>query len=399
MIKTIKRHISIMLAFICLLAFATPQSLAQNGVQTNGPILSEQDMQNVQAAWMATVYNIDFPSVKSDPQAQMNEFDDKLDSLKALGINTIVVQVRPSADALYESVYNPWSAVLTGAQGEYPGYDPLAYMIESAHSRGMALHAWLNPYRVTTSGTDVSTLARTHSARRNPDWLITDGDALYYNPEKDGVKNHIVNTVYELIANYDVDGLVFDDYFYPSHYPLPEGEDRDGPTANARREHVNDMIMRVHTIIEMTHPDILFGVSPAGIWKNDTSDVTGATAGNEAYYSVCADARTWIQNEWVDYISPQIYWSIGTQAADYETLVKWWANEVSGTSVKLWISQAVYRESVASQMDQQLEINGKYPEVTGSMYYNVSHLLGDTGSCQSKIASYNSAKVAENMSQ
>ncbi len=395
-----KKYISVLMACICVLVFAIPQSFAQTGVQNEPRVLSEEQMENVQAAWMATVYNIDFPSVRNDAYAQMKEFDEKLDRLQALGINTIVVQVRPSGDALYESIYNPWSAVLTGTQGKDPGYDPLAHMIESAHTRGMALHAWLNPYRVTTSGTDVSQLAITHSARLNPDWLITANDALYYNPEKSAVKNHIVNTVYEIISNYDVDGIVFDDYFYPSHYPLPEGEDRDGPTANARRAHVNDMIMRVHTIIEMTHPDILFGVSPAGIWKNASSDTTGsATAGNEAYYSVCADARTWIHNEWIDYISPQIYWSIGTSAADYETLVKWWSNEVSDTSVKLWISQAVYRESVASEIDKQLEINQKYDAVTGSMYYNVSHLLGNTGSCQSKIATFNSAKVVENSSE
>ena len=223
-----------------------------------------------------------------------------------------------------------------------------------------------------------------------------DTTAKQHSQEKESVKNLIVYTVYEIIAKYKVDGIVFDDYFYPSKYPLPEGESRDGEIANMRREHINNMIKRVHELIEETRPEVLFGVSPAGIWKNNSSDSTGsATSGNEAYYSNCADVRTWIENEWVDYVSPQIYWSIGTAAADYETLVKWWANEVDGTGVKLWISQAVYRESVASQMDEQLAINKKYPAVTGSMYYNVSHLLGDTGGCQSQIAEFNGLPYEE----
>ncbi|MBN2898137.1 MAG: family 10 glycosylhydrolase [Clostridia bacterium] len=385
-----RRYVAILMSCVALVACAVPQSFAMDATQSGSNIQVIQDTQNIQAAWMATVFGIDFPKTQNDPEAQKKEFTEKMDKLQALGINTIVVQVRPTGDALYQSIYNPWSSVLTGTQGKYPGYDPLAYMVEAAHRRGMALHAWLNPYRVTTKGTDISALSENHPARLNPDLVISYNEALYYNPEKESVKNLITNTVCEIISKYDVDGIVFDDYFYPSNYPLPEGESRDGAVANARRAHVNDLIKRVHTTIETTRPDVLFGISPMGIWKNASSDPTGsATAGNEAYYSVCSDARTWIKNEWIDYISPQIYWSIGTAAADYETLVKWWSNEVAGTSVKLWISQGIYRESVASQIDQQLAINRKYAEVTGSMYYNVSYLLSDIGACQSKIAEFN----------
>ena len=128
--------------------------------------------QNMQAVWMATVFNIDFPITKNNVAAQEKEFTQKLDALKAIGINTIVVQVRPKADALYKSTINPWSDVLTGTQGKDPGYDPMAFMIEEAHKRGMSFHAWLNPYRVTTSGTDVTALCATHPARLHPDWII-----------------------------------------------------------------------------------------------------------------------------------------------------------------------------------------------------------------------------------
>lgn len=394
-IKRRSKIISILMILSFIVLYAMPLSFAVEQYPLNVDSLSNLTPAfDVQAAWMATVYGIDFPSSKNDPEAQKEEFDEKLDKLKALGINTIVVQVRPVGDALYESLYNPWSSVLTGTQGVNPGYDPLAYMIEAAHSRGMAFHAWLNPYRVTTSGTDVSLLSDDHPARKNPDLLMRHNDKLYYNPQKEAVKNLIVYTVYEIIQKYDVDGIVFDDYFYPSKYPLPEGESRDGLVADARRHHINDMIERVHAVIKDTHPEILFGVSPAGIWKNASSDPTGsATAGNEAYYSNCADVRTWIEEEWIDYVSPQIYWSIGTSAADYETLVKWWSNEVAGSTVKLWISQGIYRESVASQIAEQLAINKKYSAVTGSMYYNVSHLLNDTGACQSQIQEFNGIAV------
>ena len=303
------------------------------------------------------------------------------------------VQVRPKADALYSSKINPWSDVLTGVQGQNPGYDPLAFMIEEAHKREMELHAWLNPYRVTTSGTDVSTLVSNHPARLNPSWLFTYNNALYYNPEQEEVKVHIVETVKEIATNYNVDGIHFDDYFYPSSYPLPAGESKDGVVANKRRQAVNDMVSRVSYAIKSinrtTGKNISFGISPAGIWKNSTSDASGsATSGNEAYYSVYADARTWIQNGWIDYIAPQIYWETGHAKADYETLAKWWSNEVSGTSTKLYIGQGIYRDVVATQIDTQLAVNAKYTQIEGSIYFSLRDLLNNRMGSKEKISTY-----------
>lgn len=355
--------------------------------------LAQAQSKQLRGVWISTVYNLDYPSTKNNISAQKSEFIEKLDQLKAVGINAVFVQVRPKADALYQSKINPWSDVLTGVQGQDPGYDPLAFMIEEAHKRGMELHAWLNPYRVTTSGTDVNVLASNHPARLNPSWLFSYNNALYYNPELEEVKVHIVDTVKEIATNYNVDGIHFDDYFYPSSYPLPAGESKDGIVANNRRQAVNDMVSRVSyaikTINQSLGKQISFGISPAGIWKNNTSDPLGsATAGNEAYYSVYADARTWIQNGWLDYIAPQIYWETGHAKADYETLAKWWSNQVAGTSTKLYIGQGIYRDVVASQMDVQLAVNEKYNQIEGSIYFSMRDLLNNRMGCKDKISSY-----------
>ncbi|NLT94582.1 MAG: family 10 glycosylhydrolase [Clostridia bacterium] len=344
----------------------------------------------MEAAWMATVFNIDFPSTKNNVAAQKNEYIEKIEGLKSIGINTVIVQVRPKADALYKSDINPWSDVLTGTQGQYPGYDPLAFMIEEAHKRGMALHAWLNPYRVTTSGTDLSKLSPNHPARLHPEWLISCNNALYYNPEIEGVKEHIIASVKEIVENYDVDGIHFDDYFYPSDYPLPPGEKKDGTVANARRQHVNDLVRRVSETIKSTNDKVLFGISPMGIWKNSTSDPTGSsTSGKESYYSVYADTRTWIKEQWIDYVVPQIYWETGNKAADYETLVKWWANEVNGTDVDLYIGHGLYKDVVLKEIDTQLKINRQYPQVKGSFYYGLGNLLANKLGCIEKIVAFN----------
>lgn len=352
-------------------------------------VSAAESQEKMKAVWMASVYNIDFPSTKNDVTAQKNEFIQKLDKLKSLGINTVVVQVRPKADALYKSDINPWSDVLTGTQGQYPGYDPMAFMIEETHKRGMSFHAWLNPYRVTTSGTDLNALCANHPARLHPEWVISYNNALYYNPELQAVKDHITATVVEIVKNYNIDAVDFDDYFYPSNYPLPVNEGIDGTTANNRRQSINDMIKQVSTAIKNTKSTVLFGVSPMGIWKNNSSDITGSnTAGNQSYYAVYADTRTWIKNGWIDYIVPQIYWESGNKAADYETLVKWWADEVKGTNVKFYVGQGLYKEVIANEIDVQLKINEKYPEVGGSFYYGMGNLLGNTSDCQNKISRF-----------
>ncbi|OOB77068.1 MAG: hypothetical protein BEN19_02545 [Epulopiscium sp. Nuni2H_MBin003] len=345
--------------------------------------------EQVRAVWITTVANSDFPKNIADAQKQQEEFVEYITALDEIGINTIMVQVRPLADALYKSDINPWSSVLTGVQGQDPGYDPLAFIIEEAHKRGIKVHAWLNPYRVTNYTITYDELSSLHPARLNPNMVFTHNNAWYYNPELESVKVHIEQTVQEIVRKYDVDGIHFDDYFYPSGYPLPEGESGDGVTANNRRYHVNDMVRRVYEVVKETDSNVEFGISPMGIWKNDIHDITGSnTSGGESYYDVYADTRMWIQNGWIDYVVPQIYWEIGNDRADYETLVKWWNNEVKGTDVNLYIGQGIYKDVVAEEIIKQLQINDKYNEVDGSIFFTMDDLLDNRGNAHNQLQEY-----------
>ena len=346
------------------------------------------DHTDMRAVWISTVYSADYPSTINNEEAQKNEFIQKLEQAQALGLNTVVVQVRPKGDAFYESELNPWSAVLTGVQGMDPGYDPMAFMIKETHKRGMEFHAWMNPYRITTSGTDLAALSADNMARQNPDWILSYGGAMYYNPAKEEVQDYICDTVEEIVENYDVDAIHFDDYFYPSNYPLPEGETRDGETANERRDHVNDLIRSVYKTIKKADPSVEFGISPMGIWKNSISDPDGsATRGTEGYYSVFGDAKTWVEKGWVDYIVPQIYWEQGNSAADYETLVKWWSDVVKGTGIKLYIGHGIYKDVVAAEIAGQMEVNEKY-DVSGSFFFSLRDLLSNRQGCADAVQAY-----------
>ncbi|OON95253.1 MAG: hypothetical protein ATN31_11345 [Candidatus Epulonipiscioides saccharophilum] len=345
--------------------------------------------QPMRGIWISTIANIDFPKNIGDATLQKEEMISYLDELELIGINTVMFQVRPTADALYESKINPYSNVLTGIQGKDPGYDPLEFIIEEAHKRDIDVHAWLNPYRVSKCGTKFEDLVASHPARLNPNMLFEFEDALYYNPELEIVKVHIQNTVEELVRNYDIDGIHFDDYFYPAGYPLPDGENGDGKIADQRRYHVNDMVKRVSEIIREIDDDIDFGISPMGIWKNDLYDITGSTtSGGQAYYDVYADARMWIKNEWIDYIVPQIYWEIGHKAANYQTLIEWWSNEVKNNDVDLYIGQALYKDTVAKEIIQQLELNEKYDEIDGSVFFTLDDLLDNRQDSKEKLKEY-----------
>lgn len=180
---------------------------------TNNAQAAEKEMR---AAWVSTVYNLDWPKTKNNASKQKQELTQLMDKLKGCGINTIVLQVRPESDALYKSSINPWSKYLTGTQGKDPGYDPLAFAVQEAHKRGMELHAWMNPYRVTSSGTDLNALVSSHPARKNPSWVIKYNSKMYYDPGNPAVVDYLVKTVKEVVDKYDVDGIHFDDYFYPS---------------------------------------------------------------------------------------------------------------------------------------------------------------------------------------
>ena len=368
-----KKNISILIVFLLFLNFIPTKTYANNSEKMN-------------AAWITTVYNKDWPLNKKDSNTQKKEMRDLLDNLKDTGINTVMFQARAKGDALYKSNINPWSDILTGVQGKDPGYDPLAYVIEQAKLRGMKVHVWLNPYRVTTSGTDLNKLNINHPARKNPDWTLSHDGRLYYNPELPEVKQHIIDTVSEIVRNYDIDGIHFDDYFYPANYPLPEGEGRDGQVANSRRNHITEMISRVKETIKSIKPSVEFGVSPRGIWKNKSSDSQGSdTRGAESYYADYADTINWVQNKYVDYIVPQVYWEFGLSAADYPKVVSWWADKLKNTNVDLYIGQGIYKPVVAKEIDKQMEYNKKFSTIKGSVFYTSGDILKNTEGCRDKI--------------
>lgn len=357
-------------------------ALLSLGISTN----VYADNKDMRAAWITTVYNADWPKIQGNINTQKNEMINILDNLKDAGINTVMFQARPKADALYRSNINPWSDVLTGTQGEDPGYDPLEFVIQEAHKRGMKVHAWLNPYRVTTSGTDLNRLSEKSPARQHPEWTLINDGRIYYNPDLPQVKQHIYDTVGEIVSNYNVDGIHFDDYFYPTNYPLPEGESRDGEVANSRRNHINEMIAGVKRTIKNIKPNVKFGVSPSGIWKNIDSDPSGSdTKGKESYYSDYADTLNWVNNNYIDYIVPQIYWNIGYKIADYSKLINWWSNKLDGKNVDLYIGHGIYKDVIANEIDKQIDLNNQYQTIKGSVFYSTSDILFNRQGCRDKI--------------
>ena len=328
--------------------------------------------------WIASVYNIDWPKTLDNPEAQKQEFIEILDKLDSLNINAIFVQVRPTSDALYKSYINPWSKYLTGEQGKYPGYDPLQFMIEETHKRNMEFHAWLNPYRITTQGTDLNELAPNNPARIKPEWVLEFNNALFYDPENIEVIEYVAVTVYEIIKKYDVDGIHFDDYFYPYDYPLPEGEDREGEVANNRRESVNNLIRTIYKVIKSTKPSVQFGVSPYGVWKNKSSDLIGSESNSlESYYDLYMDTLTWIDENTIDYIAPQIYWSTDNNDSNYEVMVSWWNDVVKDSGVRLYIGQNINDLDIASEIYKQIEINREYEYVSGNILFSASDIMND----------------------
>ena len=376
--KILKKLTAVMLSTFMILS-AIPY--------VNSTQAAEKEMR---AAWVSTVYNLDWPKTKNNATKQKQELTQMMDKLKGCGINTIVLQVRPESDTLYKSSINPWSKYLTGTQGKDPGYDPLAFAIQEAHKRGMELHAWMNPYRVTSSGTNLNSLVSSHPARKNPSWVIKYNNKMYYDPGNPAVVDYLVKTVKEVVDKYDVDGIHFDDYFYPSssfpddasYKAYGKGQDRN----NWRRENVNTLLKKVKAVVN-TRSGCEFGVSPFGIWRNKSADCPDGseTSGSQSYYNMLADSRTWIRKGYVDYIVPQIYWPIGLKVADYSKLVKWWANEVKGYDVDLYIGQGIYKQgqssysgqNIAKEIKSQINVNKQYSTVKGSMYFSARDIVNN----------------------
>ncbi len=349
---------------------------------------SEAAETEMRAAWISTVFNIDWPSKSSygNAEKQKKEYIQLLDKLKGAGINTAIVQVRPESDTIYRSKINPWSRFITGRQGKDPGYDPLAFIIQESHKRGIKVHAWFNPYRASIYS-DKSSSASNSAINKHPDWVIKYENKWYYDPGKPEVVNYIVDTVAEVVENYDVDGVHFDDYFYPGPAFPDDATFRkygSGNKDNWRRNNINNMVRRVRDKVHSIKPYVEFGISPAGIWRNSYNDPNGSkTSGGESYAKQYADTRYWIKNGLVDYVVPQVYWRIGHPKADYATLIKWWSDQVKGTNVKLYIGQGIYKqgqseyggENISKEIKKQILLNRKYPEIKGSIFFSAKDIV------------------------
>ncbi|MGC3864179.1 glycoside hydrolase family 10 protein [Micromonospora chersina] len=358
------------------------------------------------AMWIASVTNIDWPSKDSwtapDQVAkQKAEYLAWLDLAQKLNHNAVVVQVRPTADAFWPSEIEPWSEYLTGVRGKDPGWDPLAFLVEESHKRNLEFHAWMNPYRVSMpapggAGADISKLAPNHPVRQHPDWVFAyppagvAGSRLYYNPGIPEVREFVQTAMMDAVKKYDIDGVHFDDYFYPypsGTYQYPDdatfAEYNRGFTDKAdwRRDNINLLIQEMNAKIKAEKPWVKFGVSPFGIWRNKSADPLGSdTTGSQSYDIISADTRKWVKEEWIDYIVPQLYWYIGQYpAADYARLVPWWAETVRGTNVQLYIGQADYKSGEPAygsfwmnprELSNHLTLNRSYPEVLGNVHFS-----------------------------
>ncbi|MBC8536877.1 N-acetylmuramoyl-L-alanine amidase [Feifania hominis] len=365
--------------------------------------------EEIRGVWIASVYNIDFPKPGTTTSQQKQQIIDILDTAQSAGLNAVFFQVRPTGDALYKSSLYPWSEVLTGTQGLAPKplFDPLQVMIDEGKKRGIAIHAWINPYRLTKGSASnpkdsIWDLSSTHPVRQNPSIAVpyTDGK-LYLNPGEPAAQNLVVEGVRELVKNYDIAGVVFDDYFYPS------GTDKFDDTAaykkyggglslaDWRRKNTTDLVRKTYEAVKAIDSSCLFGVSPSGIWQNSkNSELGSATNGFESYSQIYADTRGWVKEGILDYIAPQIYWPIGYSAADYQVLVDWWSDVCDGTDVKLMISHAAYKvgdSSPAAWTDpmtipNQIAYNRKKGTVSGSIFYGYSKISSNTLSLRDNLA-------------
>jgi len=356
--------------------------------QTPDPFMPKRQLR---AEWIASVVNIDWPSRPGLPVAQQQaEYRAWLDDAQRRKLNTVIVQVRPTADAFWPSNFEPWSEWITGVPGQDPGYDPLAFAVAEAHARNLEFHAWFNPYRVAMHA-DPSRLAPNHPARQHPDWILAYGGKLYYNPGIPEVRQHVENAIMDAVERYDIDGVHFDDYFYP--YPVAGqvfgdeatyqqyGADRFPVKADWRRDNTNLLMQELDQRIHAAKPWVKFGVSPFAVWRNRGTDPEGSdtTAGVQTYDDLYADTRHWVRQEWIDYLVPQVYWNIGFAPADYAKIVPWWSNEIDGTDVQLFIGQATYKVGTSTQapqwfdpqeMPRHLTFNQAYPQVLGDVYFS-----------------------------
>ena len=356
-------------------------------------------------AWVATVYNLDWPSKPGlSAAAQKAELRALLDRAAELKLNAILLQVRPASDALYASQQEPWSEFLTGKAGVSPGYDPLEFAIAEAHARGLELHAWVNPFRASIHAGE--SLPANHVAKKHPEWVRRFGKQLWIDPGDPAARAYVIGVITEIARRYPVDGIHLDDYFYP--YPLKSGEAtfpddstwqrygrRSGLSrADWRRENINDFVRSTYRAIKAARPGARFGISPFGIWRPGVPPTT--KAGLDAYGQLFADSRKWLAEGWVDYLAPQLYWSIAPAKQSFPVLLNWWRAQSNGRPV--WPGIATERigsKRPAREIIEQIALTRRGTSSPGHIHWSMKALLRNQGGIDNLLRAGPYAEKAE----
>lgn len=355
--------------------------------------LSANDKREFRGAWLHIVNNTKIATMSNEQVQQM--ITDALDQIEAAGCNAVIFQIRPTMDAFYQSNIEPWSRYLTGEQGKapIPFWDPLQFVIEQTHKRGMEIHAWCNPYRVTMNEQD--TLVEEHIYNKYPDKFVKYGKQLYFNPAEPVAREHTVKVVADIVSRYDIEAIHFDDYFYP--YPIPNEKFNDDLAFNKyakkqgfsdrgdwRRYNVELLIKELNDTIKSIKPWVRFGISPFGIHRNkkDTPDGSGSnTNGLSNYDELFADVPTWVEKGYVDYYVPQLYWEIGHKRADYTTLIKWWNN--NHKKGQLYIGQSI--SAMKNQIKPKIKLSRELKNVDGNVWWPGWSLAANVGAINDSL--------------
>jgi len=348
--------------------------------------LFSQTKPEFRGVWIASVDNIDWPlKGMTNPDSQRVEFIRQLDMHKNNGMNAVIVQVRPAADAFYPSAFEPWSQWLTGIQGQPPSpyYDPLEFMIKETHKRGMEFHAWCNPYRADFK-IGASSIAPNHVTKIHPEWFLDYGDKKYFDPASKEVQKFVVKVIADIVHRYDVDAIHMDDYFYPyritgKEFPDDESYKRSKSKLNKddwRRSNVDSIMKMLSVTIKKEKPWVQFGISPFSVWRNNDKDPRGSDskAGQTNYDDLYADILLWLKEKWVDYVAPQLYLEIGHEKIDYAKMLEWWSKNSYGRN--LYIGLGIYRSGSntawknPNELPNQIKLLRQYPNVQGSIYFS-----------------------------
>ena len=353
---------------------------AQNSLPPNIPV------HEFRGVWIATVLNIDWPlKGMVNSESQKAEFIRQLDLHKKNGMNAVIVQIRPSADAFYPSQYEPWSEWLTGTQGKAPApyYDPLKFMIEETHKRGMEFHAWCNPYRADFK-IGATSIAPSHILRKHPEWFLSYGGKKYFDPASKEARQFVVNVISDIVSRYDVDAIHMDDYFYPyrisgKEFPDETAYRKSGSPLKKddwRRSNVDSVIKLLNTSIKKIKPYCKFGISPFSVWRNKDKDPMGSDsrASQTNYDDLYADILLWLKNDWIDYVAPQLYLEIGHSKIAFETLLDWWGLHSYGKHV--YIGMGIYQAGSntawrnPNEIPNQIKLIRRNPDVQGGIFYS-----------------------------